>query len=441
MSKTLKRTVKLESDPLNYWKYHALKEVEEVQKRMVDEMIETILKENLPTTRKRLHERFYKYYKAKYPSLPSRVIEGAYIIAGRIVKSFRERRKKGLTKKDKPEYRKVVVVYPNRVNWRFNKVSVNVLTHKGWVEIQLRVTKQLIRYLYNGWRVSEELKLRLISRKAVVWLTFEKEIEVNVKEGNYLSIDVNENNVTVTVFEGFKLKEIRRYETNLGRIVVNYAIRRKEITKGKSTKDELVKKKLRRLSERERKLDVLRKTVKRIVELARDLNARVIVGKFSSRAKEGMEGDKSSKLRHRIHQWSVVKFTEMLKTQPIEVTEVSESYTSSLNPFTGEKLKKSKQFIERIVKVFNPYLMTGTAHEGRGIKVVKVDARYLDGGNVLLERDSIAPLNLMKKADGRVVVFPSTSPNDLRVTVYDPLRGVPVAELEVIKSKGKLRHG
>ncbi|MEM4138559.1 MAG: IS200/IS605 family accessory protein TnpB-related protein [Sulfolobaceae archaeon] len=438
MSKTLKRTVKLESDPLNYWKYHALKEVEEVQKRMVDEMIETILKENLPTTRKRLHERFYKYYKAKYPSLPSRVIEGAYIIA---VKSFRERRKKGLTKKDKPEYRKVVVVYPNRVNWRFNKVSVNVLTHKGWVEIQLRVTKQLIRYLYNGWRVSEELKLRLISRKAVVWLTFEKEIEVNVKEGNYLSIDVNENNVTVTVFEGFKLKEIRRYETNLGRIVVNYAIRRKEITKGKSTKDELVKKKLRRLSERERKLDVLRKTVKRIVELARDLNARVIVGKFSSRAKEGMEGDKSSKLRHRIHQWSVVKFTEMLKTQPIEVTEVSESYTSSLNPFTGEKLKKSKQFIERIVKVFNPYLMTGTAHEGRGIKVVKVDARYLDGGNVLLERDSIAPLNLMKKADGRVVVFPSTSPNDLRVTVYDPLRGVLVAELEVIKSKGKLRHG
>ncbi|EHP68859.1 hypothetical protein MetMK1DRAFT_00033060 [Metallosphaera yellowstonensis MK1] len=46
-----------------------------------------------------------------------------------------------------------------------------------------------------------------------------------------------------------------------------------------------------------------------------------------------------------------------------------------------------------------------------------------------------------KSVDGRVVVFPSTSPNELRVTVYDPLRGVPVAELEVIKSKEKLRHG
>ena len=42
-----------------------------------------------------------------------------------------------------------------------------------------------------------------------------------------------------------------------------------------------------------------------------------------------------------------------------------------------------------------------------------------------------------KSVDGRVVVFPSTSPKDLRVNVYDPLRGVPVAELEVIKSKEK----
>ncbi|QXJ35615.1 hypothetical protein J5U22_02162 [Saccharolobus shibatae] len=39
------------------------------------------------------------------------------------------------------------------------------------------------------------------------------------------------------------------------------------------------------------------------------------------------------------------------------------------------------------------------------------------------------------------MVFPSTSPNDLRVKVYDPLRGVLVAELKVIKSKDKLRHG
>ena len=42
---------------------------------------------------------------------------------------------------------------------------------------------------------------------------------------------------------------------------------------------------------------------------------------------------------------------------------------------------------------------------------------------------------------GWVLKFPSTGPNDLRVTVYEPSAGVPVAELEVIKSKEKLHHG
>ena len=185
----------------------------------------------------------------------------------------------------------------------------------------------------------------------------------------------------------------------------------------------------------------MRKTVKRIVELARDLKAKVVVGKFSSKVKDKMEGNKTAKLRHRIHQWSVIKFVDMLKTQPIDVDEVSESYTSSISPFNDEKLKKRKQVVEKVIRVFNPYLMTGSAHEGGGVKVLKVNARYLEGGEVLLERDSIAPLNIARKVDGRVLVFPSTSLNDLRVTVYDPLRGVPVAELEVIKSKEKLRHG
>ena len=54
--------------------------------------------------------------------------------------------------------------------------------------------------------------------------------------------------------------------------------------------------------------------------------------------------------------------------------------------------------------------MTGSAHEGGGVKVLKVNARYLESGEVF-ERDSIAPLNLARKVDGRVVMFPSTSPN------------------------------
>ena len=48
--KALKRTVKLESDFLNEWNYRVLKEVEEHQRKFVNEMIEIILSEGLPTT-------------------------------------------------------------------------------------------------------------------------------------------------------------------------------------------------------------------------------------------------------------------------------------------------------------------------------------------------------------------------------------------------------
>jgi hypothetical protein len=54
-------------------------------------------------------------------------------------------------------------------------------------------------------------------------------------------------------------------------------------------------------------------------------------------------------------------------------------------------------------------LMTGTAHESGGVKVLKVNARYLESGQALLERDSIAPLNLARKVDGRVVAFSNKS--------------------------------
>ena len=67
-------------------------------------------------------------------------------------------------------------------------------------------------------------------------------------------------------------------------------------------------------------------------------------------------------------------------------------------------MKRRKQVVERVIS-FNPYLMTGSAHEGRGVKVLKVNARYLESGEVLLERDSIALLNLVRKVDGRVVAF------------------------------------
>lgn len=60
-----------------------------------------------------------------------------------------------------------MITIPNMVNWRFNRVFISVLTHKGWVEIPLMFTKQFVHYIYEGWRVSQELKLRLVGRKVL----------------------------------------------------------------------------------------------------------------------------------------------------------------------------------------------------------------------------------------------------------------------------------
>ena len=45
----------------------------------------------------------------------------------------------------------------------------------------------------------------------------------------------------------------------------------------------------------------------------------------------------------------------------------------------------------------------------------------------------------MIKVDGRVAAFPSTSPSELRVTVCDPLRGVPRGGTRLKVRKGTPR--
>lgn len=94
------------------------------------------------------------------------------------------------------------------IGWRFIRTSVGVLTHRSCVEIPLRITRHYTSFLYGGWRVSQEIRLGLAGRRAIVWLTFEKDVEVDTREGNYLSIDVNENNVAVAVVEGLNLERL-----------------------------------------------------------------------------------------------------------------------------------------------------------------------------------------------------------------------------------------
>jgi IS605 OrfB family transposase len=374
LSKTLVKTVVLDCYA-NKYSRRALREIEGAYREMLVEMVEYAVKYR--ASQETLHRVFYEKFRERYPWLPTRVIKGAYRDATRRAKSFRERKKRGKVYKDKPEVRRVAITYSDSQDWRLEGGAVKLRTHRGWVELHYRNHRQLYRYLYSGWRLASELRFKTLGRKVVAYLTFTREFEVGYDPRNVVAVDVNENNVTIALFKGGVLSDVYRAEIGLGRIVIAYSERRKRITLGRSTKVREVRKKLRKLREEERKLDVLRKTAKFIEKLAVENGAVVVVGNIDEKAKERMEEDASSKLRHRIHQWSVKKLIELLDEKPIHVVKVSERGTSSRDPFTGRRVKR-----------FEPLVIRSAVKGLKRVKVMKIVLRVAKVSGGLLKETS-----------------------------------------------------
>ena len=300
------------------------------------------------------------------------------------------------------------------------------------VGLHYRNYKQLHRYLCSGWRLASELRFKILGKKVIAYLTFTREFDVNYDPKNVITVDVNENNVTVAVFKDSSLTDVYRVETGLGRIVVAYSERRKRITQGKLTKTREVKRKLRRLRERERKQDVLRKTAKFVENLAVENRAVIVIGNINEKAKKRMEEDVNSKLRHRIHQWSVRKLVELLDEKSVHVVKVSERGTSSRDPFTGRRIRR-----------FKP-LMIRTAVKGiKRVKVLKIVLRMAKVGGRVLERDVVGAVNIGLKylnSDGSPVALGSTGAHEVWVKLMSPHRGsTPLTEVQVFTNIIKYR--
>jgi IS605 OrfB family transposase len=428
LSKTLTRTVILDCYANRYAR-RALREIESAYREMLVEMVEYAVK--YKASQETLHRVFYEKFREKYPWLPTRVIKGAYRDAARRAKSFRERKKKGKAYKDKPEVRRVTITYSDSQDWRLEDGVIKLRTHRGWVELRYRSHKQLRRYLYSGWRLASELRFKILGRKIVVYLSFTRELEVGYDNRNAVAVDVNENNVTIALFKNGSLTDVYRVETGLRGIVIAYSERRR-ITRGNSTKVRGVRKKLRKLCEKERKLDVLRKTAKLIESLAIENRAVVVVGNIDEEAKKRMEEDANNKLRHRIHQWSVKKLIELLDEKPIHVIKVSERGTSSRDPFTGRRVRR-----------FKPLVIRSAVKGLKKVKVVKVALRvaWVNGG--VLERDVVGAVNIGLKylnSDGSPVALGSTGAHGVWVKLVIPHRGpTPLTGLQISTNTIKCR--
>jgi len=273
--KTIERTVILEAWT-NRIGMHTLRKIEDAYRRMLKIMVDYAVEHK--ASQSTLHEAFYSKFRKEYPWLPTRIIKGCYRDAARRAKSFRELQEEGMAKTSKPQVRRVTITLSDSQDWKLGNGAIKVRTHKGWILLQHRGHKQLHRYLYSGWKLSEELKLKPASGKILVYLAFRKDFEAEHNSTNVIAVDVNENNITLAVFREKKLSEVYRVETSLGKIVIAYAERRKKLIKGRSTKTRWVRKALRRLREKERKQDTVYKTAKIIEEIANQNNAIVAVG-------------------------------------------------------------------------------------------------------------------------------------------------------------------
>ncbi len=422
--KTLKKTVALEGWTNRYGR-QALREITEAYKHMLQEMVNYAVEHK--ASQATLHKVFYRKFREKYPWLPTRIIKGCYRDAVRRAKSFRELKKRGVVKTDKPVVKRITITYSDLQDWRLRNGAIEVRTHRGWVKIHYRGHKQLHRYLYNGWKLSSELRLKTNGRKIIIYLTFTKNFEVTYNSNNVVAVDVNENNVTLVVFRNKKLYEVYRIETGLGRLVISYAERRKRITKSKTTKDRSVKKVLRKLREKKRKRDIIYKTARIIEELAMQYNAVVVVGNVRRGKRKLVKRTRKNTLRHRIHQWSVSTFVEVLNNKPIHVVEVSEAYTSSTDPFTGKPIHK-----------FIPSMTRFAVRGRKRVRVVKIQLRLAKLGNgLVLDRDVIGAINIGLKylsSDGSPMALGSTESHEVWVKLMNPHQGLtPLTELKVLK--------
>jgi len=420
LSKTLTRAVAVNCFG-NKLTRRILRSAEDAYKRMVEEMVEYAVRHN--ASQATLHKVFYAKFRAEYPWLPTRLIKGAYRDAARRAKSFRDAKKRGKAYTEAPEVKRVALTFSDAQDWRLEGGVLKLRIGGRWIELRCSNHKQLHRYLYGGWRLAEELKLKRVGKHWVAYLTFKRDFDVDPDPRNVVAVDVNENNVTAAVFVGGMLREVWRLETGLGHMVIAYAERRKRITKGRHTSDREVKTKLKKLRERRRKLDVARKAAKFIERLAEEHNAVVVVGRITHRAKEKMAEDKCKKLRHRIHKWSVRTLAKLLDEKPIQVVEVSESRTSSRTP-SGVRITFSPLVIRTAVR--------GTS--GR-VRPVKIRLRVGKARGEVWERDVLGAVNIGLRylQMGGFVASAPTGAHAARVTLVSPRLGpTPLAEISTV---------
>nr|AAV87874.1 putative transposase [Sulfolobus sp. L00 11] len=332
----MERTIKLRVR-VDYITYSALKEVEGEYREVLEDAINYGLS-NKTTSFTRIKAGVYKTEREKHKDLPSHYIYTACEDASERLDSFEKLKKRGRSYTEKPSVRKVTVHLDDHL-WKFSLDKISISTMQGRVFISPTFPKIFWRYYNTEWRIASEARFKLLKGNVVeFFIVFKRDEPKPYEPKGFIPVDLNEDSVSVLV-DGKPML----LETNTKRITLGYEYRRKAITTRRSAEDREVKRKLKRLRERDKKVVIRRKLAKLIVKEAFESMSAIVLEALPRRPPEHMIKDvKDSQLRLRIYRsaFSSMKnaIIEKAKEFRVPVVLVNPSYTSSTCPIHGAKI-------------------------------------------------------------------------------------------------------
>jgi len=331
---------------LNSTTFRIFTEVEEMYKEMLIYLVKYAVDRKIKShTRLRLDN--YEILTKKYPDLPTHYIYTVCQDAIQRAKSFLKLKEKGKAYTDYPEVRNVSIWLDDHL-WNLKGYTrLRISTHKGRIELEIDPHKQYWKYINGGWSLSSECRIKIDRRnkRLLVYLTFKKEVE-EYKPVSFISVDVNENNITALIDGNAYL-----FETDMGKVVQGYFYRRKSIQerydKKFGAKSREKKKVMKKLKEREKKKDIKYKNANILVREAKKRKAGIVLEKLKKNvANEMLKHVKDKELRHRIFQASFKgmqkAIEEKAKEQGVPVFYVNPRNTSKLCPIHHCKIKYGK---------------------------------------------------------------------------------------------------
>jgi putative transposase len=158
------RTVVVPSVELTGRRLKAFKELVELYKQMLVELVDYGFERNVDSFT-RLKRDKYRELRERFPRLPSHYIHVACQDASTRIKSFTKLRKRGLAKSERPEVNRIAIWLDDHL-WKYaGYTTILVFTHEGWMPVELRPHKQF--WKYSEWALRTQPKLRLQEKEVV----------------------------------------------------------------------------------------------------------------------------------------------------------------------------------------------------------------------------------------------------------------------------------